>query len=215
MTLETWSLYVGTVLLFMSTPGPSHLLMLSVSASHGFERSLATAGGDLSANAIQILLAGLGLAAVITASRYGFQIVKWAGVAYLVWIGVRQIMLSLRSPGRSRQVAAASLRALWLRGFVTSAANPKAVVFFAALFPQFLDPTRPLAVQMAVLGGTYLLVDGAFLATYGKGASWIAARLRGHRSVWIERFSGGALIAAAVLLGLRDATPGRGPRMAD
>jgi len=76
MTIDTWLLYVGTVLIFMSTPGPSHLLMLSVSMSNGFRRSLATATGDLSANAIQILLAGMGLAVVITGSQFGFTIIK-------------------------------------------------------------------------------------------------------------------------------------------
>ena len=202
MTLETWLLYVGTVLLFMSTPGPSHLLMLSVSATHGFRPSLATASGDLTANAIQIVLAGLGLAAVVTASRYGFEIVKWAGVAYLVWLGVRQLIASRHGAPNAR-APRASLRALWLRGFVTSAANPKAVVFFAALFPQFLDPGRPLAAQIAVLGLSYIVIDGAFLAVYGKGASWLAQRLAGNRVVWLHRISGISLIGAAILLGLR------------
>ena len=65
MTSETWFLYIGTILLFMSTPGPSHLLMISVSMTNGFHRSLATAAGDLSANSIQIILAGFGLAAIV------------------------------------------------------------------------------------------------------------------------------------------------------
>ena len=76
MTLTTWTLFVGTVLLMMSTPGPSHLLMLSTSATNGFRRALATAAGDLSANAIQMLLAGFGLAAILATSRYGFTLKK-------------------------------------------------------------------------------------------------------------------------------------------
>ncbi|MEM9598450.1 MAG: LysE family transporter [Acidobacteriota bacterium] len=203
MTLDTWLLYVGTVLLFMSTPGPSHLLMLSVSLSNGFRRSLATAAGDLTANAIQIVLAGLGLAAIITSSRHGLAVVKWAGVGYLVWMGVRQILASLRSGGDPATVPATSRRVLWFRGFVTSASNPKAVVFFAALFPQFLDGGRSLAVQIAILGTTYIVIDGCFLAAYGKGASWLAERVRGHARVWVDRAAGASLIAAAVLLGLR------------
>jgi len=82
MTTETWFLYVGAILLMMSTPGPSHLLMLSTSATNGFQRSLATAAGDLTANVCQIILAGLGLAAIVTASKTGFAIIKWSGVAY-------------------------------------------------------------------------------------------------------------------------------------
>jgi len=203
MTTDTWMLYVGTVLIFMITPGPSHLLMLSVSMSNGFRRSLATAAGDLSANAIQILLAGLGLAAIVTGSRYGFAIVKWAGVSYLIWVGIRQIVASYRGRTDSRAVPVTSLRRLWFRGFVTSAANPKAVVFFAALFPQFLDPQQSLAPQIAILGVTYIVIDGCFLASYGKGASWIAQKLSSQYKVWVDRAAGASLIAAAVLLGLR------------
>ena len=203
MTTDTWLLYVGTVLIFMSTPGPSHLLMLSVSMSNGFHRSLATAAGDLTANAAQIILAGLGLAAVVTASQYGFTIIKWAGVSYLVWIGVRHIIASFGRRATSPNAAVISLRELWLRGFVTSAANPKAVVFFAALFPQFLNPEHSLAPQIALLGGTYIVIDGCFLAAYGKGASWIALKLQSKHEAWVERAAGASLISAAILLGLR------------
>jgi len=203
MTTNTWLLYVGTVLIFMSTPGPSHLLMLSVSMSNGFHRSLATAAGDLTANAIQIVLAGLGLAAVVTASRYGFAIVKWAGVSYLIWIGLRQIIASFRGKSSSQDTPVISIRQLWFRGFVTSAANPKAVVFFAALFPQFLNPQFSLAPQIAILGVTYIVIDGFFLASYGKGASWISKRLQTRHKAWVERAAGTSLISAAILLGFR------------
>jgi threonine/homoserine/homoserine lactone efflux protein len=90
-----------------------------------------------------------------------------------------------------------------MRGFITSAANPKAVVFFAALFPQFLTPEQPLGPQIIILGATYIFIDGCFLASYGKGASWIAQKLNGQHKAWIERAAGGSLIAAAILLGLR------------
>ncbi len=187
----------------MSTPGPSHLLMLSVSMSNGFNKSLATAAGDLTANASQILLAGLGLAAVVTATRYGMTIIKWAGVAYLVWLGARQIVASFRGGAGASQVAVTSTRQLWLRGFVTSAANPKAVVFFAALFPQFLNTEHALLPQIAILGATYIVIDGCFLLAYGRGASWITSKLASKHKVWVERAAGASLIFAAILLGLR------------
>ena len=203
MTTETWLLYVGTVLVFMITPGPSHLLMFSTSMSNGFPRSLATAAGDLAANAIQIVLAGFGLAAVITGSRYGLLAVKWAGVAYLVWIGVRQILNSFRQDEEPAAVPLISAKRLWARGFITSASNPKAVVFFAALFPQFLSQQYALAPQIAVLGATYLLIDACFLVSYGKGASWLAEKIRGRRRILIDRVAGAGIVGAAVLLGLR------------
>ncbi len=207
MSLEVWLLYLGTLLLFMSSPGPSHLLMISVSISNGFRRSLATAAGDLSANAIQISLTGFGLAAIVTSSRYGFAVVKWLGVAYLVWIGIKTILASFKNHDEARMIPCATLRGLWLRGFVTSAANPKAVVFFAALFPQFIDPQQPALIQILTLGATYIVVDGLFLASYGKGASWIAEKIRDRSRNYVERASGFGLILTALLLGMRGSLP--------
>lgn len=205
---ESYFAYLTTVLVLMSTPGPSHLLMLSTSMSNGFRRATATAAGDLSANALQMLAAGLGLAAVLSATRYGFLVVKWCGVAYLVWLGVQQIRASLKPAPEPEETQRVTARQLWLRGFVTSAANPKAVVFFAALFPQFLSGEALLWPQLLVLGGTYLVIDGAFLLSYGLGADWLASRLRAAARQWVERVAGVCLIGAAVLLGLKTVREG-------
>lgn len=204
MTFETWLIYVATVLALMSTPGPSQLLMLSNSAAHGFRRSLATAAGDLTANALQMLAAGLGLAAVIAASGTALLVVKWAGVAYLLWLGIRTIRQANSSgPAEGSNTSRAALHTLWLQGFLTSAANPKAVVFFAALFPQFIDPEGPLVLQLLVLSVTYIVMDGCFLSAYGAGADWISRRFRGDAKAWVQRIGGGFMILAAVLLGLK------------
>ena len=204
MTFEIWTLYVLTVLALMSTPGPSQLLMLSNSGAHGFRRALSTAAGDLTANALQMLAAGLGLAALLAASATALTIIKWAGVAYLIWLGLRMIRRAKSDDpniGQNRQVA--SLRSLWLQGFLTSAANPKAVVFFAALFPQFISGESAFWQQFLLLSATYILLDGLFLSAYGFSASWIAKRFRGSARVWAERIGGGFMIGAAVLLGLK------------
>ena len=204
MTFETWILYVATVLALMSTPGPSQLLMLSNSATHGVRRALATAAGDLTANALQMLAAGLGLAAIIAASGAALTVIKWAGVLYLIWLGLR--MIRKARPGAAvadRPEMLVSLRTLWLQGFVTSASNPKAVVFFAALFPQFIAGDGPFWSQFLILSITYIVIDGCFLTAYGSGANWVAKRFKGEAKAWIERLGGGFMIGAAVLLGLK------------
>ena len=203
MNIDTWLLYVATVLLFMVTPGPSHLLMVSVGMANGFQKSLATAAGDLSANAIQIALAGFGLAAVVTSSQYGFAVIKWAGVAYLIWVGIKTIRSSFNKPSKSSTNQRSSILNLWLRGFITSAANPKAVVFFAALFPQFLNPNHSLVLQVFVLGITYIVIDGLFLLFYGFSSSWLAQTLSSKYHALINRISGFGLIATALLLGFK------------
>lgn len=203
MPIETWTLCVVTVLALMSTPGPSQLLMLTNSGIHGFRRSLATAAGDLSANALQMLAAGLGLAAIIAASAMALTVIKWAGVAYLIWLGVRMIRRARPDdPDELTQRKQSPLGTLWLQGFLTSAANPKAVVFFAALFPQFISPDAEFWPQFLILSATYIVMDGFFLTAYGLGSSWVVARFKGRARIWIERAGGGFMIAAAVLLGL-------------
>ena len=203
MTVENWWLYVATVLVFMSTPGPSHLLMISVGMTNGFQRSLATGAGDLSANVIQMVLAGFGLATVLVASEFGFTILKWCGVTYLAWMGVRQVMVSFKHKHDVSKAQVTSLRSLWVLGFVTSAANPKAVVFFAALFPQFIDQNLPVFSQILILGGTYLIIDGIFLASYGRSAHWLAQRISHSGKALIDRIAGAGLVGTAILLGLK------------
>lgn len=203
MNIEVWLTYLATVLAFMVTPGPSHLLMLSNSMTHGFKRSLATAAGDLTANALQMAAAGLGLAAILVASQHALAVVKWLGVAYLLWMGLRMWRQASDASSKAGAAPSASLKALWGQGFLTSAANPKAVVFFAALFPQFIEPGQPFWPQFLLLSITYLIVDGTFLSSYGIGASWIASKLKENASAMVHRIGSAFLIGAALMLGLK------------
>ena len=104
---------------------------------------------------------------------------------------------------RPTRAPEASLEALWTQGFLTSAANPKAVVFFAALFPQFISRGGTLWVELLVLGATYIAIDASFLCAYGAGAGWLAEKLRGPARAWLDRLAGSGLIGAALLLGLK------------
>ena len=203
MALTDWTLYVATVLAFMSTPGPSHLLMLSNSMSNGLRRSTATAAGDLTANALQMLAAGFGLAAFLVASQNALAVIKWAGAGYLVWMGIQMWRRAAANTGTYSTGARKSVGELWLQGFLTSAANPKAVVFFAALFPQFIRPELPFVTQFFILSATYLVIDGLFLVSYGAGADYLARRLRGKATAVLDRLGGTFLVGAGLLLGLK------------
>jgi threonine/homoserine/homoserine lactone efflux protein len=93
---------------------------------------------------------------------------------------------------------------LYWQGFITSAANPKAVIFFAALFPQFINPKGDLLFQFAILSSTYLILDGIFLCFYGKFAEWVSLKLVPSARFHLNKISGGFLIFAAILLGLKE-----------
>jgi len=202
MTLQIYLAYLATVAVFFATPpGPSQLLMISNSLRHSVSRTKWTVAGDLSANTLQMLAAGFGLTAVIATTDWALDVIKWAGVAYLVWIGIRTFRAKPQSP--SEAIDAGHPRRLFMQGFVTSASNPKAVFFFAALFPQFITAGLPIMPQIAILGATYLLVDGVILMIYGVTATRLFARLASSGRL-LNRVSGSLMIAAAGLLALKD-----------
>jgi homoserine/homoserine lactone efflux protein len=203
VTIEIWIAYVTTLLIFMSTPGPSHMLMLSNSMTSGFRRSLATMAGDLTANSLQIFIVAIGMVGLVRTSPQFFVIVKWFGVAYLVLTGILVFRRRL-DPAIAVGHDARSARTLFLQGFITSATNPKAIVFFAALLPQFINTSLPTGEQFLILGATYISVDGCFLALYGAFSAWIATRFRRHVGHHMNKVSGLLFVVAALLLGLKE-----------
>lgn len=199
---EVWLAYLATVgVFFLSPPGPSQLLMIGNSLRYGLPRSTATMAGDLTANSLQMTAAAFGLAGVVAAHPALLEVIRWAGVAWLAWLGLRELkcgredLAAAPPPGRG---------ALWRQGFVTSAANPKAVLFFAALFPQFVDPQQPIWPQLLVLGATYLAIDGTLLVLWGAAARRALSGLLRRRGL-LARISGTMMLLAALLLALRAA----------
>lgn len=209
MEMETYLLYLAAIAAFFATPpDTSQLLIISNSIRHGLRRSLFTIAGDLAANCLQMIAAAFGLAAIIGSSAAAFMWIKWLGVAYLLWIGV-QMILSQDRPDRVEGDRSGTALHLFRQGFVTSMANPFAVVFFAALFPQFIEPGAAILPQLLILGLTYIVVDGAILLIWG----WLGARAvqglkRGSLRA-VNRLCGGLMIAAAGLLASKNFEPGR------
>ena len=206
MNLDLFLAYLVTIAIFFATPpGPSQLLMIANSATHGLKSSLATLAGDLSANVLQMTAAAFGLAALIATSATALGFVKWAGVAYLLYVGVKTFRAAPR-PVRAAGGKGTLLR-LYRQGFFTSAANPKAVVFFAALFPQFIDPNLPIWPQLLALGAVYLVVDGVILCLYGRLAECYLGALGQGAPRRLNRIAGAMMIGAAALLGLKEVAP--------
>jgi len=207
MLVETYLIYLAAVAIFFATPpDTSQLLIISNSIRHGLRRSLWTVLGDLSANALQMTAAAFGLAAIIASSATAFTLIKWGGVAYLAWIGL-QLMLSREHSGAVGASASASRPQLYRQGFFTSMANPFAVVFFGALFPQFIDPAAPVLPQLLILGATYIVVDGTILIGWGWVGRRAAAVLQRLSGGLVNRVCGALMIAAAALLASKDMTP--------
>ncbi len=209
MTIETYMIYLMAVAVFFATPpDTSQLLIISNSVRHGLRRSAYTIAGDLTANSLQMTGAAFGLAAIIATSATAFIWIKWLGVAYLVWIGVQLILSRDKADDVTANSSGQSFK-LFRQGFVTSMANPFAVVFFGALFPQFIDPTMPVLPQLFILGVTYLVVDGAILMLWGWLGVRAATALKQFSFGLVNKVCGVLMIAAAALLASKDFQPQR------
>ena len=204
MALDNWVLFIIAVLALMSTPGPSQLLMLSNSATYGLKNSVATIAGDLSANLLQMIIATTGIGLLIASFDNILIYIKWIGVIYLVWNALKLILSKKQNANNYKKSNNKKIyRKLFLQGFLTSASNPKAILFFAALFPQFISANGDIWIQFLILSITYISIDGIFLLFYGLAASKIAMMIKSNSSLIINKVGGSLMLVAALLLGLK------------
>jgi threonine/homoserine/homoserine lactone efflux protein len=166
MSLHLWWLYVTAVFLISATPGPNMLHVMTQSIAHGPRKATATMAGLMSAILLCLIASALGLGALLKASPRLFDVLRYAGVAYLVWLGIK----AWRAPvvGADSAAPKRSDRALY----------PKLIIFAAALFPQFIDPSRPFGMQLAILVISFVVIELGWQCVYALGgiklARWLA-----------------------------------------
>jgi threonine/homoserine/homoserine lactone efflux protein len=200
MNWHVWALFAATETVLSLTPGPAVLLVLSEGLGRGALRSLWSSLGILSANAVYFAVSATSLGALLLASYSLFSAIRWAGAAYLVWLGARTFLGHapvVAERGASRDAVAPGR--LFANAFVLQASNPKCLVFFTAILPQFLDTRRPIVTQMVILGVTSIVVEFFVLLAYGALASRVSRLARQPRFATItDRVAGALLIGAGV-----------------
>ena len=199
MNWTVWWLFVPTQTVLCLTPGPAVLLVLATALRRGPRASAVSTLGILSANTIYFALSATGLGALLLASYRIFFLVKWAGAAYLIYLGVKALLSKSNTLARSEVAAGAnrSSHRLFVDGLLLQLSNPKAIVFFAALLPQFIDPKGDLVMQVVVLGITSVVIESLVLLCYGIVAGRAMAVARQPRyATWANRVSGVLLIGA-------------------
>jgi homoserine/homoserine lactone efflux protein len=203
VSINTWLVFVVTEIVLCLTPGPAVLFVLSHGLTRGGRASLWANGGILTANTFYFLLSAAGVASVLLASYELFTVLKFAGAAYLVYLGIRTFVgAGLALAAEPSRAATDGWRTL-ARGFALQAANPRALMFFVALLPQFIDPLRPVPLQLLILAMTGIGIEFIILAGYGYLASRAARLAREPRFVkTTNRISGGMLVAAGAGLAL-------------
>ena len=197
MSLEAWIAFCATETVLCFTPGPAVLLVVSVALGSGLRPSIGAALGILAANTMYFALSASSIAVVLLASHELFIVLKWVGAAYLIWLGLRMLL--------SRGVVDLNphpkvLARSFLRGLLVQGANPKAIVFFMALLPQFIDQNHSIPVQVAVLGATSIVIEFGALTAYALGAVRMSRVVGNRASRLLERVGGGLLVAVGARL---------------
>jgi len=198
MNWTTWWLFATTELVLCITPGPAVLFVLSSALRSGARKSVASSLGILAANAMYFLVSATGLGALLLASYNLFFAVKWIGAGYLILLGLRAILGKADVVKMPKEAAdGRSGWRLFVDGFVVQASNPKAIIFFSALLPQFIQPSSPVAMQIVILGVTSEVIEFLVLTCYGVAAgSALAIARQPKYAKWTNRTAGALLIGA-------------------
>lgn|ERR1043166_178256 len=207
MSAKLLLVFVLTEFLLCLTPGPAVLLVVSQAMRTGFRQSLNGVAGIVVGNTVYFCLSALGLGAFLLASTTLFEVIRWLGIAYLILTGIRMLFARRNASNLDASTvleasAKESAMKLFGQGVVTQLANPKAIAFFTALLPQFIQPGGKVIEQFVVLGMISIAVEFPVLTAYG----WLSARGSGlvpESFAGLQgRISGGFLIGAGVGLAL-------------
>ena len=201
MDFSAWLSYLLVTIILSLSPGPGVFSSISSGLHHGFRRGVWNGVGMQLANLLLLIIVAVGLGAILIASETMFTIVKWIGVAYLIYLGVVTWRTRPRGFVDEDDGKPHTAREIFMRGFWVNITNPKGIIFFAAVFPQFIDIARPQAPQYAILAATTFVVDVIVMAGYTALAAKVMGAMRDERHLkWINRTLGGAFVAAGVAL---------------
>lgn len=202
MALDTWLAFFVASWIISISPGSGAIYAMSCGMNHGFRRGFIGTLGLIAGIWTALAIVAIGLGAILSASSVAFAALKWLGVAYLVYLGVKQ----WRAPATplaaaQNDDAQTSARSLIARGWAVNATNPKGIVFMMAVMPQFIDTQAPLLPQYLVIAATFAFTDFVIMALYTGFAARVLSYFRSESQLrFLNRLFGGLFVAAATAL---------------
>lgn len=166
MSFETLLIFTAATFVIVATPGAAAIAAASQGASHGVSRALVSVVGIASANVVYFFLSAVGIASLIIASNLAFSVIKWVGVAYLAWLGLTALLSPNGGIRIDQRRGSAIIPKLFAHGFVIEFANPKALLYFSAILPQFINTDEPILQQLFLMGGITLIIDLSVYSCY-------------------------------------------------
>jgi homoserine/homoserine lactone efflux protein len=199
MNCELFSTFLLITLVLIVTPGPVVTLVIATGTSHGVRAALATAAGTSLGTGLLLAAIALGLSWVLTNAATAFEVLRWLGTAYLIWLGIQ----AWRNAGRGSATIPPKKRVHFWRGVLVALTNPKTIAFFTAFLPQFVDPSLPAGWQFAVMSAATVAMawaaDSGWAVAAGLGRAYL---LQAARAKLLGRLSGAALIGGGIWLSL-------------
>lgn len=202
MALDTWLAFFVASWIISISPGSGAIYAMSCGMNHGFRRGFVGTLGLIAGIWTALAIVAIGLGAILSASGLAFAALKWLGVAYLVYLGIKQ----WRAPATplaaaQNDEAQTSARSLITRGWAVNATNPKGIVFMMAVMPQFIDTQAPLLPQYLVIAATFAFTDFVIMALYTGFAARVLSYFRTESQIrFLNRLFGGLFVAAATAL---------------
>ena len=198
MPLELWLAYVATSAVVLAIPGPTILLVLSFSIAHGRKATLPVVAGVALGDSVAITLSLIGLGTLLAASAFWFTIIKWMGGLYLIYLGIKLVYGAGKPVAlESGETPTASPGKLFGNAFIVTALNPKSIVFFIALLPQFISASHAPIPQLWILGITFVVLATIGATCYALFAASIRRFLSTARAQKAYGLVGGGLLCAA------------------
>lgn len=199
--MEIWITFVLATTIILIIPGPTIILVISQSVAHGKRSTLPLVAGVLLGDFTAMAASLLGLGALMATSATLFSLFKWAGALYLIFLGSK-LFLAKPSNDNSEcfETSRKSSKSLFSSSFIVTALNPKSIAFFVAFLPQFINPSKAVFSQLAVFGGTFLVLATINAAIYAIFAIQLKQYIRQARvQKWFNRCGGTALVGAGIL----------------
>lgn len=201
MDFATWLAFFIASWLISLSPGAGAVYAMSSGLTHGFRRGYVATIGLIMGIWTLLLIVALGVGALLASSSLAFQIIKWFGVAYLLYLGIGQWRAPAQSVTAERLSDAFNWKALVIKGWAINSSNPKGILFMLAVVPQFMNPNVPLAPQYLTIGATLAFTDLVVMAGYTLLAAKVLRLLKSNRQVlMLNRAFGSLFIGAAALL---------------
>ena len=197
MPLETWLAYTLVTTTFLLIPGPTIILVISYSLLRGRQAVIALVLGVGLGDLTAMSLSFLGVGVLLQTVAIAFYLIKWLGAAYLIWLGIKMWLSTSGFTDLDKKTRSNAWREIFSSAYITTALNPKSIVFFLAFIPQFIEPELPFTTQVVILGATFFVL--AIISVLGYAALAIYAGQQLHLPLiqrWTHRIGGGLLIGA-------------------